>query len=173
MDDELTLRYRRWLAADESASEDEADAACRAVFEVLQREDEGVPVTFSSRTMQAIAAGTALSARRARRTRRVLTAGGILTAGVAAYFGGGVAVAAASTMVVSVLNLFVGLIVNSAAGVQAGADLWSLLATMGRAASAFVSDPKVTFVLLVLQAFAIGALVTLQRLLGSDRESLK
>jgi len=63
--------------------------------------------------------------------------------------------------------------VNGAAGIQAGADLWSLAGSMARAASAFVADPKVTFVLLVLQGLAIAALVTLQRLLGSDGESFK
>jgi len=46
--------------------------------------------------------------------------------------------------------------------------LWCLLGSLGHAASAFVADPKVTFVLLVLQGFAIAALVALQRLLGSD-----
>jgi hypothetical protein len=48
-----------------------------------------------------------------------------------------------------------------------------VLASMGRAAGAFVSDPKVTIVLLALQGIAIAAFIVLQRLLGSDAEYLK
>ncbi|MCA1652074.1 MAG: hypothetical protein LC753_18005 [Acidobacteria bacterium] len=44
---------------------------------------------------------------------------------------------------------------------------------LGRAAAAFAADPKVTFVIIVIQGIAIAALFTLQRLLGSDGESFE
>jgi hypothetical protein len=172
MDEELTRDYRRWLEAEHIGTDDEADAACRAVFQAADRE-EAVPLTFTGTTMAGIAAEAARDARRAKQTRRALTAGGVAAGAVAAYFGAGPAVSVLSMALVAVFDLLIGLIVNGAAGIQAGADLWSLAGSMARAASAFVADPKVTFVLLVLQGLAIAALVTLQRLLGSDGESFK
>jgi len=45
--------------------------------------------------------------------------------------------------------------------------------SLGRAAAAFVADPKVTVAIFAIQAIAIGALIALRRLLGSDRESFE
>jgi hypothetical protein len=172
MDDELTRSYRRWLEADEAGSDEEADAACRALLEGMDR-PEPASLSFTARTMEAIAAEAAREVRRAKQTRQAVTAGGILGAGVLAYFGSGPALAFLSTAFVAIFNFLINLIVRSASGAQAGADVWSFLGNLGRAASAFVADPTVTVVLLALQGLAIAALVTLQRLLGSDRESFK
>jgi hypothetical protein len=172
MDDELVRNYRRWLEADESGNDDEADAACRDLFAAVDREPI-VPLAFAGQTMEAIADESARQAQRARRTRRAITAGGIAGTAAAAYFGAGLAISAASTLIVGGFDLLVRLIVSGAAGAEAGAGFWSVLSSIGRAASAFVSDPAITVVLLVLQGLAIGALITLQRLLGSDGESYK
>jgi len=172
MNDELTSGYRRWIEADLAGLEEEADAAFGSVFRAVAQ-DEPVSPAFTSRTMQAIAGEAARGAHRAKRTRRAAaTAGGVgLVAAV--YFGAGFAVSAMRTAVLGLFDLLVGVIVKTAAGAQAGSDLWGLLGSMGHAASAFVADPKVTVVLLVLQGLALAALVTLQRLLGSEGESWK
>ena len=172
MDEELTRVYRRWLEAEESGAEHEADAACRMLFESVEPQ-EPAPLNFAARTMEAIAAEAARDARRAKQTRKALTAGGVVGAGVLGYFGFGPALAFVSTALAMLFNVVIDLIVRSAAGAETGADLWSFLGNLGRAASAFVADPTVTMVLLALQGLAVAALATLQRLLGSDRESFK
>jgi len=170
MDEELTLSCRRWIEADLAGLEDEADAACRSVFRsVAQGEPASLP--FTSRTMQAISAEAARGARRAKRTRRAAATAAGVGLVAATYFGAGLVVSAMRAALLGLFDLLVGAVVKTAAGVQAGADLWSLLGSMGHAASAFVADPTVTFVLLVLQGLALASLVALQRLLGSDGES--
>jgi hypothetical protein len=54
-----------------------------------------------------------------------------------------------------------------------GGDMWAVLGSLGRAAAAFVSDPKVTFMMIAVQGIAAAALFALQRLLGSDGETFK
>jgi hypothetical protein len=172
MNDELKFSYRRWLEADEAGLDDEADEACGRVFQAAVQ-PEPAPLAFTSRTMQAIASEALIDARRAKRTRRVAMVAGGLGVIAATYFGAGFALSAMRTAFVGLFDLLIGAVVRTAAGVQAGANLWTLLGNMGHAASAFVADPKVTFVLLVLQGLALAALVALQRLLGSDGESWK
>jgi hypothetical protein len=48
-----------------------------------------------------------------------------------------------------------------------------LLASLGRAAAAVAVDPKVTLALIAISAVAVAALLALQRLLGSDQESVQ
>ena len=172
MDEELTRNVRRWLEADASGEDDDADAACRSVFAEAASEP-AAPLNFAARTMEAISVTAAQDVRRARRLRQAVLGGGALTAVAAAYFGGGWAVAALSSLVIRSLNLFVGVTVRLASGVQAGADAWSVLSTMGSAVGAFVSDPTVTVAILAMQGLAIAALFALQRLLGTDTEPFK
>ena len=172
MDDELRFGYRRWLEADDAGLEDEADEACGRVFQAAVQ-PEPASLAFTARTMQAIAAQAGSDARRAKQTRRVAMVTGGFALAAAIWFGAGFALSAMGTAFVALFDLLIGAAVKTAAGVQAGADLWTLLGSIGHAASAFVADPKVTFVLLVLQGLALAALVALQRLLGSDGESWK
>ena len=172
MDDELTRPYRRWLEADESGNDDDADAACRMLFQAAERE-EIVPLAFTSQTMEAIAAAAVRDAETARRTRIGLIAGSIAGGILIAYFTAGAALSLLVRALVWVFDVLVSLVVRGAAGAETGASVWSVFASLGRAASAFVADPTVTFVLLVLQGLAILALITLQRLLGTDGESFK
>jgi hypothetical protein len=174
MDDDLIWNHRRWLDADESGREEDleaADAACRAVFVAVA--DDPVPIGFTARTMDAIAAAAQGDARSARRTRRAAVAGGVVAAGAALYVGGAWAIGAISSLFIGGLNLFIGATVSIATGLQTGADVWSVLASLGRAGAAFVVQPGVTMTMLVLQGIALAGLVALQRLLGSERESLK
>jgi hypothetical protein len=172
MDDELTPGFRRWRDAEASGTDEEADTAFGTVFRSVVEEGRA-PVAFTTRTMQAISTEAARDAVRAVRTRRAAIAASVVGLAAAAYFGAGYAFSAMGTMSMAIFNLLVGAVVNIAAGVQAGGDVWSLLGSLGHAASAFVADPKVTLVLLVLQGLALAALVALQRLLGSDGESWK
>lgn len=175
MDDDLIWHHRRWLDVDGNGREedlDAADAACRAVFAAVA-DDPAVPVGFTARTMDAIAAAAERDAQSARRTRRATIAGGMVAAGAALYVGGAWAIGAISSLFIGGLNLFIGATVSIATGLQTGADIWSVLASLGRAGAAFVAQPGVTMTMLVLQGIALAGLVALQRLLGSERESLK
>jgi hypothetical protein len=89
------------------------------------------------------------------------------------YFGTGWAVSFLSSVFVGFLNLVIAVIVRGAGAVGTGSGLWTVLESLGRAAAAFVADPKVTVAIFAIQAIAIGALVALRRLLGSDRESFE
>jgi hypothetical protein len=175
MDDELTWNHRRWLDADDSGRDehlDAADAACRAVFAAIA-DEPAVSPPFTARTMQAIAAASARDARSARRTRRGVVAGGLVAAAGTIYVGGAWAIGAISSLFIGLLNLFVGATVSIAAGLQNGADVWSVLGSLGRAGASIVTQPGVTMTMVVLQGLALLALVALQRLLGSERESFK
>lgn len=172
MDDELKSRWRQWADAETSDREDEADAAFGEVWRETAREVLPAPA-FTGRAMEAIAAEAVREAARAARLRRLGAAAAAVGVIAATWFGAGYAAAAARTVFVGLFNLSIGAVVTTASGVQAGAGLWSLLGSLGQAASAFVADPRVTFVLLVLQGLALAALVALQRLLGSDGESWK
>ncbi len=88
MDDELTSSYSRWLDADESGSDEEGDAALSSIFRAAPR-TEPVSLTFTSRTMEAIAAEAARNARRTARTRRAAAIAAGLGTVAAAYFGAG------------------------------------------------------------------------------------
>jgi hypothetical protein len=172
MDEDLIRSMRRWWEADGEGHDEDADTACRAVFAEAGT-DRAIPLDFASRTMDAIEAAAAEDSRQARRMRRAVVGGGVLGGAAAAYFGGPWAVAALSSLVIGVLDLLVGATIRVVSGVQAGADAWTLVSSMGRAIAAFVSDPTVTVAMLAMQGIAIGALFALQRLLGTDRESLE
>jgi hypothetical protein len=105
--------------------------------------------------------------------RRLVITGSVVAAVVGIYTGGAWILWALSSILVGGIELLVGTIVRVIGAVQGGADLWTLMSALGRAAGAFVTDPTVTVVIVVLQGIAMAALVALQRLLGSDRESLK
>ena len=152
VDEELTRNVHRWLEADVEGQEDEADSACRAVF---------------------AEAATTQDARRARLMRRAMLGGGALSGVAAAYFGGAWAIAALSAIIIRSLDLLLGATVRVASSVQAGADAWTVLSSIGRAVGAFVSDPTVTVAMLTMQGLAIAALFALQRLLGTDTEPFK
>lgn len=172
MDEELTGRYRRWMSAEAGGADDEADAACRELFEAA-RQSPAPSAGLVAATMTAIAEQTARDTARARRVRRLGGWAGLASGAAAVYFGGGLAVSAATRLVLGFFELMMGAAVRFATGSYAGAGLWDLFVSMGSAMTALVSDPTVTFVLFVLQALAITALVALQRLLGSEGESLK
>ena len=172
MDDELIAQYRRWLSAEQDERDDDADAACGAVFGEAMTQP--LPsLDFTARTVTAVAAQTAADAERRRRARGFAGVAAAVAVIVGGWFGGGLLVSAVTSLMLGGFDLLIGAVVRTAAGVDAGAGLWSVFSRMGRAASAFVSDPTVTFVLLVMQGLASAALAALQRLLGNDGESLK
>ena len=172
MDDNLNRSYRRWYAAESTGREDEADAEFRNLFAsvVPQR---GVTAEFAARTMQAVAVAAAREARHARRVRRTAAAAATMCAVLAAYFGSGLFVGYGSGLVARTVDVLIGIVVKLAAAAQTGADVWSVLSSIGETAAAVAADPTVTVMLFALQAIAVGALFALQRLLGVDEESLK
>jgi hypothetical protein len=172
MDEELIRTLRRWRDADDAGDDDEADAACRTLFATGITE-RPTALDFAARTMAAIEAAGVADTLRARRTRRAMLAGGLLGGSAAAYYGSGWAIAMASSIVVGFLDLFIGATVRLATGVHSGADTWGVLAGLGRAFAAFISDPTVTIAMLAMQVVAVAALIALQRLLGTQTESYK
>jgi len=172
MDEHLTWRYRRWHEADENGHDEDADAACKAVFAAVGREPV-VSADFASRTVAAVAAATARDVRRARRTRRVTTGVAVVAGAVGVYAAGGWALSMFSSVLVRVLDVLVGVTVRAVVGLQAGTDVWTVLANLGRAAAAFAADPSITVAIFAMQAIAMAALIALRRLLDPDRGSFK
>jgi hypothetical protein len=198
MQENWSLNYRRWLSADRpdqaegesdpkgrrapdagadeadvtSRVDDEADAAFAALFEACVLAP--LPsAEFTSDTMAAIAAATAADARRIRLVRKALTWAGV-PAGIALiYFGAGPLFSVLSSALVGSLNLLVAVVVWFANGADVRSSLWSVMTGIGRAAAAFVADPRVTIAIVVFQVVAVAALAALHRLLGPEREWLK
>ena len=167
MDDDIARNYARWREAELDERDDDADAAFGAVFETSVPE-RIVPLQFTASTMAAIESVIEQEARQARRAKVALLWGGLAAALISAWFGGGLVVSAVSGALVASLDLLIGAVVWAATSQDA--NLWAVLGSIGRASAAFVSDPKVTLAMLAIQGVAIGALVALQRLLGSERE---
>ena len=164
--------YGRWRAAEESDRNDDADWAFQTVFQTAMPEQPVSP-EFTMRTMTAVAAAAAGDARRARRVRAGVLTGTAVGTTAAVYFGAGWAVSLASAAFIGLLNMVIVATVRGAAAFQTGAGVWSVLASLGRAAAALAADPNVTFALIAISAVAIAALLALQQLLGSDGESFQ
>jgi hypothetical protein len=167
MDDKLIRLYSQWRAADETDRDDEADMAFRALSQAVMPE-RVVPLQFTIGTTAAIANAMASDARRAGRARSALVWGGVAAGAIAAYFGAAPALSVVSTALVASLAAIIRAIVWLSTGPDF--SVWSMLNNLGRASAAFIADPKVTVIMLMIQGIAIAALVALRRLLGSDRE---
>jgi hypothetical protein len=172
MGDQLNRKYQRWLDAEADGRDDEADAALAAVFQSVGR-DQPVSAGFTARTMEAVAVAAVRDGRRARLVRRLLVPASAVGVLVALYFGAGVIASGLSAAVVWLLNLLIGGVVAAATAAQSDPDGWSLMRSLGRASAAVIANPAVTITIFAVQGFAIAALVLLQRLLGSDRESFR
>jgi hypothetical protein len=164
--------YTRWRAAEAGERDDDADWAFRTVFQTTVPEPPVSP-DFTARTMAAIVAAAASDARRARRVRAGVLTGTAVTVLAAVYFGTGWAISLASTAFVALLNMVIAGTVRGAASFETGVGVWPVVASLGRAAAALATDPTVTLAMIAISALAVGALVALQRLLGSDQESLQ
>jgi hypothetical protein len=172
MDDELSAQYSRWRRAEEAGDGEDADRAFKAVFEASVI----VPLPsrdFTANTVAAVASAAAEDARRARRAKSALRWTVAVGGAAAVYFGTGPALSAMSSALVAALNLVISAIVGVASGSSVSAGLWGLLTAIGRAAAAFVADPRVTVAMIAFQGLAVAALIALHRLLGSDRELLR
>lgn len=172
MNNAVNSSLLRWRAADEGGRDDEADQAFRTVFQGSVS-SPAVSPGFRSRTMAAIAAAAERDTRRARRARVAIMSGTVMGGAAAAYFGAGLAVSTFSMVFRGLVHLAIAAVVRGASGFETGTDLWTVLSSLGRGAAALAADPKVTFVILGIQAVAIAALLALQRLLGGDRESFE
>jgi hypothetical protein len=171
MYEELDHRYRQWRAAEAEGRDDDADAAFGAIFETVP--EQPVSAGFTAATMARIGIVADRDARNAKRVRRGIFVGGATAAVLTLYFGAGLLVSALSAIVGELFDLFVAVTVRTAEGVQTGAGVWNVLTSLGRALGAFVAEPSVTVALIAVQGIAIGALVTLHRLLGSEEDPFK
>ena len=172
MDEELIRNYRRWVEAEEDERQGDADAAFGAVFRTSV-ERPAIPKDFVAETVGAVSAAAARDAQRARRLRRTLVPLGIGALVVLGYYGAGIAITALSVLVVGALDLLVRLVVGVATTMPAGADVWTVVTSLGRVAGSLLTTPAVTATILAIQGIALVALLALRHLLGSDGESFR
>jgi hypothetical protein len=171
MDDELIRGYGRWRAAEEAGRDEDADTAFKAVFAATPVHEP--PASFAARTMDAVTIASGRQALRQRRTIAGLAAAAAATALVTLYLTAGLIGSAISTLVLGGLDLLVGVVVAAASASDGGVSVWAVLANLGRASAALITDPKTTLALVAIQGIAIAALFALQRLLGTDGESFQ
>ena len=162
--------HRRWIAAETEGRVDEADALFTAVFRSAAGLAAPSPV-FTAQTMAAVAAAAERDARRSRLMRRVGMPAAAVLAIALGYASSGLVLSAFSAVLVGALDLFIGSVVYVATTTRSGGDVWTLAGNLGRAAAALLSNPSVTTTILALQGMAVAALIGLQRLLRSERES--
>ena len=168
MNDEQNHDWRRWAEAEQGGRDDEADALFGSVFRAAGGE---LPSSqFTANTMAAVAAAAAQDAQRARRIRAFAVPIAIATAVLVVYTTAGLMMTAFSAIVVGALDLLVSAVVKVATTISSGGGAWSIAASLGRAAAALLTSSSVTTTILALQGIAVAALITLQRLLRSDRE---
>jgi hypothetical protein len=127
---------------------------------------------LTAATMQAVAVAVERDARRARRIRAVSIPVAAVCAIAVMYFSAGYLAAGLSTGVVWVLDVLIAAVVGMATE-GPGADPWSVVTSLGRAAAALLGKPAFTVTMVAIQGVAIAALVALQRLLRSDQEFLR
>src|SRR5436190_6638471 len=144
---EASGSYRHWRAAEESERDDDADWAFRTVFQTAMPE-QPVSSEFTTRTMTAVVTAAADDARRGRRVRAGVLTGTAVAGTGAIYFGAGWAISLASAAFIGLLNVLIAAAVRGAVAVQTGAGVWSVLASLGRAAAALAADPNVTFAII-------------------------
>ena len=170
MNDQLNRDYGRWLEADRQGNDDEADAACREIFDTaLPRLP--VPLKLSTETMARLSAARAADAARSRRARLILLWGSAIAGPVAIYFGAGVVMSMAAALLIGAFNLLADATVSLASA--SDWSVWSLFGSLGRALAAVMSNANVTIIVIAMHGIAFAALAALQRLLGPDTESYK
>lgn len=172
MEDDPLRAYRRWQAFEETGHEDEADRAFEGLFKTTVQ-----PLApsreFTARTIAAVGDAAARDARRARRLRVAAVIGGLAGSAAATFFAAGYLLSALTSVFVGFIDLVIVAVVQIAGAMQSGIDVWSVAASLGRAAAAVAGDPRVAVGLVMIQGVAIAAFVALRRLLGSDVELLK
>jgi hypothetical protein len=172
MNDQQSRDWRRWVEAEQAGEDDTADAIFGGVFRASAGGD--LPsAQFTAVTMAAVAEAAGRDARRARRIRAIGWPVAIVAAVLIVYTTAGLMMSAFSAIVIGALNLLVSVVVKVATAVSAGGDVWSIAGSLGRAIAAVLASPSVTTTILALQGIAVAALIALQRLLRSDRESFR
>jgi hypothetical protein len=172
MNDQQSRDWRRWVEAEQAGEDDAADAVFAGVFRASAGAD--LPsAQFTATAMARVAEAAARDARRARRIRAIGWPVAIVAAVLIVYTTAGLMMSAFSAIVIGALDLLVGVVVKVASTTATGGDVWTIAASLGRATAAVLASPSVTTTILALQGIAVAALIALQRLLRSDRESFR
>ena len=172
MNDQHDRDWRRWTDAEQAGHDDDADRLFANVFRAAARPD--LPSSgFTAATLAAVAAAAEADALRARRLRTIGGPLAIAAAIILVYTTAGLVMSAFSAVVVGALDLLVSVVVRTATAVSAGGGAWSIVTSLGRAFAGVLASPSVTTTILALQGIAVAALIALQRLLRSDRESFR
>jgi hypothetical protein len=172
MNDQQSHDWRQWAEAEQAGDDEAADALFTGVFRARAAADQPSS-QFTANTMAAVAAAAAHDARRARRIRAIGWPVVIVSAVLIVYMTAGLIMSAFSAVVVGALDLLVSAVVKVATTASGGGDAWTIAASLGRATAALLTSPSVTTTILALQGIAVAALIALQRLLRSDRESFR
>jgi hypothetical protein len=172
MVEDLNRTWRRWREAEDAGQTDEADAEFGRLFRASVPA-EPLSSSFTAGTMEKVARAAERDALRARRMRRILAPVAVIGGGVAVYAGSGLILSAFSAVIIRVLDLLVTAVVGVATSNPADSDLWTVMASLGRATAALLTNPAITTTILALQGVAVAALFALQRLLRSEGDTFR
>lgn len=166
MTQQLEVEVRHWLALELADQPDAAEAALVAVFHAMPAPT--VPRGFSRRVARAaFGPGRALDAW----WMQAATASGVALAGiVAAWAVVRLVLPILADNVVGLVALFAQACLWVIDRVNAGLDLWALIASAGRAIGLAVATPQVSIGLILIELVGAAALFGLHRLLASERE---
>jgi len=174
MDDESTRRVRRWMALEkeEGADEAESDHALGALMELVP--PPAPPAGFDRRVIRAVRRTTVAGDRRAlSHPARTMGRAGVVGIGAVAlaYVGIVRLVPLAVSGFIRVLEVLAQGCLWIALSLNAGIDMWTILAAAGRAIGVAAATPQVSGGLVVMAMAGALALYGLQRLLTSEEES--
>jgi hypothetical protein len=162
---DLKRELGRWIDADRSGRDEEADAAFGGVFRAVPQPalQPGLP----DRVIEALARDAASRARRAKTAAAVALAGGLVLFVLAGAF----LVSRGPRLFFDAVDLGVRGAVWTSEAFERGLGLWAILGQVGRVMAAVIGTPQVTGALIGIGMVGALALYGLQRVLSSEQES--
>jgi hypothetical protein len=162
---DLKRELGRWIDADRSGRDDEADAAFGGVFRAVPQPSlqPGLP----DRVIEALAREAADRARRAKTAAAAALAAGLALLALAGVF----LVSRGPRLFFDAVDLGVRGAVWTSESFERGLGLWAILGQIGRVMTAVIATPQVTVALVGIGMVGALALYGLQRVLSSEQES--
>jgi hypothetical protein len=161
MDPQRLREWRTWTDAERQGSDEDADAAFRALFAAVSIEPpaEG----FDQRAAREIA--------RAARRQHLLVRAAVFAGALAGLALTIVLLLQVPRLIQATVDLIVGTVVSTSLAFSRGVDVWTVLARIARAIGSVVVTPQGTYALSGLGLIAIGALYGLHRMLELEERS--
>ena len=163
MNPDLKRELGRWIDADRSGRDDEADAAFGGVFRAVPQPalQPGLP----DRVIEALAREAADRARRAKTAAAVGLAAGLALVVLAGAF----LLSSGPRLFFDAVDLGVRGAVWTSESLERGL-VWAILGQIGRVMAAIIATPQVTGALIGIGMVGALALYGLQRVLSSEQE---